>query len=70
MKKIHFKLKALEWSQHYSHFKYMGIFQTLKGSYSTVQGRIWPNFKPIQDFMGILVACNNEEGIINMKALE
>ena len=28
---------------------------------STVQGRIWPNFRPIQDFMDVLVACKNEE---------
>ena len=32
----------------------MGIFKT------AVQGPFWPNFKPI-DFMGVLVACKNEE---------
>ena len=32
MKKIHPKMKVLEWSQHFSHYKSMGIFQTLKGS--------------------------------------
>ena len=32
MKKINLKLKVLEWSQHFSHYKSMGIFQTLKGS--------------------------------------
>ena len=26
MKRIHLKLKALEWSQHFSHYKPMGIF--------------------------------------------
>ena len=31
IKKIHIKLKALERSQHSSHYKSMGIFQTLKG---------------------------------------
>ena len=31
MKKIHSKVKALEWSQHFSHCKSRGIFQTLKG---------------------------------------
>ena len=30
MKKIHWKMKALEWSQRYSHYKCMGIFP--KGS--------------------------------------
>ena len=32
MKKIHRKMKVLEWSQRFSHYKSMGIFQTLKGS--------------------------------------
>ena len=32
MMKIHPKMKVLEWSQHFSHYKSMGIFQTLKGS--------------------------------------
>ena len=32
MKKIHQKMKVLEWSQHFSHYKSMGIFQALKGS--------------------------------------
>ena len=31
MNKIHLKLKALEWRQHFSHYKSIGIFQTLKG---------------------------------------
>ena len=31
MRKIHSKLKALEWSQYFSHYKSMGFFQTLKG---------------------------------------
>ena len=28
---------------------------------STVHGPIWPNFEPIQDLIGVLVACKNEE---------
>ena len=32
MKKIHPKATALEWSQYFSHFKSVGVFQTLKGS--------------------------------------
>ena len=32
MKKIHVKMKVLQWSQPFSHYKSMGIFQTLKGS--------------------------------------
>ena len=28
---------------------------------STVQGLIWPNFKPTRDYMRVLAACKNEE---------
>ena len=31
MKKIHPKMKVLEWSQHFSHYKSMGIFPDTKG---------------------------------------
>ena len=31
MKKIHSKLKALEWSQHFSHYKSMGTFPNAQG---------------------------------------
>ena len=61
MNLIYSNLKALEWSQHFSHYKSMGIFKTLKGSKPQVQGLIWPNFEPIRDIMGLLVACKNEE---------
>ena len=31
MKKIHPKIKALEWSQYFSHYKSMGIFSNAQG---------------------------------------
>ena len=31
MKKIHLKMKVLEWSQHFSHYKTMGIFSDAQG---------------------------------------
>ena len=31
MKMIHTKIKELEWSQHFSHYKSMGIFQDAQG---------------------------------------
>ena len=31
MKKIHWKMKALEWSQHFSRYKSMGIFPNAQG---------------------------------------
>ena len=33
-KKIHPKMKVLEWSQHISHYKSMGIFQDAQGQLS------------------------------------
>ena len=31
IKKIHLKMKVLEWSQHFSHYKSMGIFPNAQG---------------------------------------
>ena len=56
MKKIHPKMKVLEWSQHISHCKSMEVFQDAQ-----VHGRILPNFKPIRDLLDFLNACKNEE---------
>ena len=64
---------ALEWPQHFSHFKYMGIFSDAQGQLrAAVHGRIWPNFKLIRDFMIVHVTCKNEEDPIKtkMKLLE
>ena len=65
MKKIHPKMKPLQWSQHVFHYKSMGIFQDDQGQL-TPQSKIWsgPNFKPIQDFMVFLVTCKNKENRI------
>ena len=53
---IQSKMKALEWSQHYSL-----IFHTLKAANSEVSDGILPKFKHIQAFMADLVTCKNEE---------
>ena len=60
-KKIHSKLRALEWSQHFSHYQSMEIYRCSRAAYSTVQSQIWPNFEPIREFMSVHVACKNEE---------
>ena len=60
MKKIHPKMTALEWSQHFSNYKSMGIFPDAQGQL-THKSLVLPNFKPIQAFMVILVTCKNEE---------
>ena len=33
-----------------------------------VRDLIWPNFKPIQDFMVVLITCKNEDPIKNKSA--
>ena len=50
-------MKALELSQRFSH----PISRRSRAANSTVQGLIWPNFEPAQDFMVVLVTCKNEE---------
>ena len=59
--KINSKLKALEWSQHFSHYKYMVIFLNAHGlvTHKSLVGML--NFEPIQGIMGLLVACKNEQ---------
>ena len=56
MKKIQSKMKALEWSQHYSL-----IFTHSRAANSEVSDGILRKFKPIQAFMADLVTCRNEE---------
>ena len=59
MKKIHSKLKALEWLQHLSFYKSIGIFPNAQGQVSPwsdpAEFRAHPRYK------GLLVACKNEE---------
>ena len=37
MKKIHWKMKALKWSQRFSHYKSMGIFPNAKGQLTPIK---------------------------------
>ena len=57
MRMIDSKMKELEWSQDFSHYKSMGIFQIAN---SAVLGPIWPNFELVRDLMDILVTCKYE----------
>ena len=59
IKKIHSKLKALEWSQHFSHYKSMGIFPNAQGqvTHKSLVGSCWilnPRMKKIQSKMKAL----------------
>ena len=66
MKKIQSKMKALEWSQHYT------FFRRARADNSGVGGGIWSKFVRIQAFMHVLViTCKNEDDRIKkMKELE
>ena len=62
MRMIDSKMKELEWSQDFSHYKSMGIFQIAQGAAnSAVLGPIWSNFKLVRDLMNVLVTCKYEE---------
>ena len=67
MKKIQLKMKAIECSQDFSHYKSMGIFPDAQGpANSAVFGPIWPNFEVVRDVMDVLVTYKYEEDpIIN-----
>ena len=60
MRLIESKMKELECSQDFSHYKSMGIFPYAQGQ-SAVLGPIWPNFELVQDVMDVLGTCKYEE---------
>ena len=53
MRMIDSKMKELEWSQDFSHYKSMGIFQI-------AQGQLTPQ-SLVRDLMDVLVTCKYEE---------
>ena len=53
MKKIQLKMKALECSQDFSHYKSMGIFPD-------AHGQLTPQ-SLVRDFMDVLVTCKYKE---------
>ena len=56
MKMIQSKMKELEWSQHFSHYKSMRIFSRhSRAANFTVHCPIWPNFELVRDFMVVLI---------------
>ena len=62
MRMIDSKMKELECSQDFSHYKCMGIFaRRSRAANSAVLGPIWPNFELVRDVMDVLVTCKYEE---------
>ena len=56
MKKIQSKMKAQEWTQHYT-----TLFQRARADNSGVGVGIWPKFELILAFMHALVTCKYED---------
>ena len=54
------KMKELECSQDFSHYKSMGIFPDAQGQLSP----IWPNFELVRDVINVLITCQYEEDLI------
>ena len=62
MRLIKSKMKELECSQSFSHYKSMGIFsRRSRAANSAVLGPIWPNFELVLDVMDVLVTYQYEE---------
>ena len=58
------KMKALECSQDFSHYKSMGIFPDAQGAANfAVLGPIWPNFALVRDVMDVLVIVRQRSKI-------
>ena len=61
MKKIHPKMKVLEWSQHSPIISHWGFSRRSRAANSYVSGRILPNIEPIRDLIVGLVTCKYKE---------
>ena len=62
MRLIKSKMKELECSQDFSHYKSMGFFSRRpRAAISAVLGPIWPNFELVRDVMNVLITCKYEE---------
>ena len=58
MRMIESKIKKLECSQDFSHYKSIGIFPDApRAANSAVLGPIWPNFELVRDVMDVLITC-------------
>ena len=61
MRTIDSKMKELECSQDFSHYKSMGIFPDTQGQLTPQSLFVWLNFKLVRDVMDVLVTCKYEE---------
>ena len=72
MRMVESKMKELECSQDFSHYKSGDLSRCPRAANSAVLGPIWPNFELARDVMDVLITCKYEEDPIRtkMKALE
>ena len=62
MRLIQSKMKELERSQDFPHYKSIGIFSgRSRAANTTVLNPIWPNFELVRDVMNVLITCQYEE---------
>ena len=62
MRLIDTKMKELECSQDFSHYKSMGIFsRRSRAANSALLCPFWSNFELVRDVMNVLVTCKYEE---------
>ena len=64
MRMIESKMKELEWTHDFSHYKSMVFFRCSRAANAAVLGRIWPKFELVRDIMVVLVTCKYEEDTI------
>ena len=71
MKKIHWKMKVLEWSQRFSHYKSMGIFPNAQGQL-THKSFVWycPISNPSKILWLSLLPARKKKNQSKMKELE
>ena len=62
MRMIDSKMKEVECSQDFSHYKSLGIFPDAQwAANSALLGPIWPKFELVRDVIDVLVTCKYEE---------
>ena len=69
MRMIDSKMKELECSQDFSHYKSGDFSRRARAANSAVLGPIWPNFELVRDVMDVLVTCKYEEDPIKNSPL-
>ena len=61
MKWFRSRTAETKWQHHFSHYKSMRIFQTLKAANSTVSSSIRPNFELLRALMHVIITCKYEK---------